>query len=83
MQAITAQQAFSHWYWGGEAKLRATGTKRALTSIPDDEWAKVEAEAVRFWDEVAADRPRNARVVRLLRDYNAAMGKAGRPYRYG
>ena len=72
-----------HWYWGGEADLRVNGTKLALTTIPDDEWATVEAEARDFWDEIAKESPRNARVVKILRDYNAAMDKAGRPYRYG
>ena len=71
-----------HWYWGGEAKLRVDGAKLELTSIPDEEWAQVEAEAVRFWDEIAAETPRTARVVSILRAYNEAMGKAGRPYRY-
>ena len=71
-----------HWYWGGEAKLRVEGTKLKLTSIPDEEWAQVEAEAVRFWDEIAAETPRTARVVGILRAYQEAMGKAGRPYRY-
>ena len=71
-----------HWYWGGEAKLRVDGTKLELTTIPDEEWAKVEAEAHGFWDEIAAESPRNARVVRILRDYDAVMNKAGRPYRY-
>ena len=71
-----------YWYWGGEAKLRVDGTKLKLTSVPDEEWAKVEAEAVKFWDEVAAETPRTAKVVGILRAYNAAMAKAGRPYRY-
>ena len=71
-----------HWYWGGEAKLRVEGAKLELTTIPDEEWTKVEAEARRFWDEIAAGSPRNARVVKILRDYNAVMDKAGRPYRY-
>ena len=70
-----------HWYWGGEAKLRVEAEKLELTSIPDEEWARVEAEAVAFWDEVAAETPRNARVVSILRAYNEAMGRAGRPYR--
>lgn len=72
-----------HWYWGGEAKLRTEGTKMQLTSIPDEEWAMVEREARKFWDEIAAESDRNARVVQILKDYNAAMEKAGRPYRYG
>ena len=40
--------------------------------------------AARAYGDVAAMRrssPRNARVVKILRDYNAAMGKVGRPYR--
>ena len=70
-----------HWYWGGEAKLRVEGTKLELTSIPDAEWATVVAEARKFWDEIAKESPRNARVVQILRDYNALMDQAGRPYR--
>ncbi|EEA93505.1 MULTISPECIES: TRAP transporter substrate-binding protein [Pseudovibrio] len=72
-----------HWYWAGEAKLRTQGEKLELTSIPDEEWATVEAEALKFWDEIAAKSERNARVVKILKEYNAAMAKAGRPYRYG
>ncbi len=70
-----------HWYWGSEAKLRAEGGKLELTSIPDEEWAKVEAEAVVFWDEIAAETPRTAKVVSILRAYTEVMSKAGRPYR--
>ncbi|KZK75961.1 Lactate-binding periplasmic protein precursor [Pseudovibrio sp. W64] len=72
-----------HWYWAGEAKLRTQGEKMELTSIPDEEWATVEDEALKFWDEIAAKSERNARVVKILKEYNAAMAKAGRPYRYG
>ena len=71
-----------HWYWGGEAQLRVNGAKLQLTSIPDAEWAQVIAEASKFWDEIAAKSSRNARVVKILRDYNALMAQAGRPYRY-
>ena len=71
-----------YWYWGGEADLRTKGTKLELTSIPDDEWATVEAEALKFWDEIAAESERSARVVQIFKDYNATMAKAGRPYRY-
>jgi TRAP-type mannitol/chloroaromatic compound transport system substrate-binding protein len=71
-----------HWYWGGEAKLRVFGEKMKLTKIPDKEWAKVEAEARKFWDEIAQESERTARVVKILREYNEAMEKAGRPYRY-
>ncbi|KZL15408.1 Lactate-binding periplasmic protein precursor [Pseudovibrio axinellae] len=72
-----------HWYWAGEAKLRTQGEKMELTTIPDEEWATVETEAHKFWDEIAAKSERNARVVKILKEYNAAMAKAGRPYRYG
>lgn len=71
-----------YWYWGGEAKLRTEGTKLKLTTISDAEWDTVEKEAYKFWDEVAKESPRNARVVKILKDYNAQMVKAGRPYRY-
>jgi TRAP-type mannitol/chloroaromatic compound transport system substrate-binding protein len=72
-----------HWYWGGEAKLRTTGTKMKLTTIPDKEWATVEAAGREFWDEVAAESPLKAKVVKILKEYNAQMEKAGPPYRYG
>ena len=71
-----------HWYWGGEAKLRVNGKKLELTSIPDAEWQKVEDEALKFWDEIAEISRRTAKVVNILKEYNAAMTKAGRPYRY-
>ena len=71
-----------YWYWGGEAQLRTQGSKLKLTSIPDDEWKTVEAEAVKFWDEIAKTSPRAAQVVQIFRDYNDMMEKAGRPYRY-
>lgn len=72
-----------HWYWGGEAKLRTEGTKLKLTSIPDEEWATVEAEALKFWDEIATTSPRAKKVIDIFKKYNAVMAKAGRPYRYG
>jgi len=70
------------WYWGGEADLRVNGTKLKLTSIPDAEWATVEAEAHKFWDEIAAESETKKQVIDILKTYNASMEKAGRPYRY-
>lgn len=70
-----------YWYWGGEADLRTKGTKMKLTSIPDEEWTTVEAEAHKFWDETAKISPRTAKVVKIFKEYNAAMVKAGKPYR--
>jgi TRAP-type mannitol/chloroaromatic compound transport system substrate-binding protein len=71
------------WYWGGEASLRTQGTKMELTSIPDEEWATVEEAALKFWDEIAAESETKAKVVKILKDYNETMQKAGKPYRYG
>ncbi len=71
-----------HWYWGGEAKLRTEGTKMKLTTIPDAEWATVEEEAHKFWEEIAAVSPRTKKVIEIFKAYNATMAKAGRPYRY-
>ncbi|HMO09637.1 MAG TPA: TRAP transporter substrate-binding protein [Paracoccaceae bacterium] len=72
-----------HWYWGGEADLRVNGPKLGLTSIPDEEWAQVEAAAATFWDEIAAESEVKAKVVQIIKAYNDQMQKAGRPYRYG
>ena len=71
------------WYWGGEAALRVNGPKMELTTIPDEEWATVEAAAVDFWEEIAAESDVKRRVVDIFKKYNADMVKAGRPYRYG
>jgi len=70
------------WYWGGEASLRVHGTDLKLTTIPDAEWATVEDAAHKFWDEVASQSPLKAKVVDIIKNYNADMIKAGRPYRY-
>lgn len=71
------------WYWGGEARLRVHGDKLKLTTIPDAEWAQVETAALKFWDEIAAESETKAKVVKILKQYNDDMAKAGRPYRYG
>lgn len=70
------------WYWGGEANLRVQGTKMQLTTIPDEEWAQVEAAAHKFWDKIAKESKTKAQVVEIFKKYNADMAKAGRPYRY-
>jgi hypothetical protein len=69
-----------HWYWWGEAHYRTTG-ELELTSIPAAEWKTVEDEALTFWDEIAAQSPRNAKVVEILKAYSATMNAAGSPYR--
>ncbi|VAW22229.1 TRAP-type C4-dicarboxylate transport system, periplasmic component [hydrothermal vent metagenome] len=70
------------WYWGGEANYRVNGTKLQLTSIADDEWATVETAAHKFWDEIAAESETKAKVVKIIKQYNEDMVKAGKPYRY-
>jgi TRAP-type mannitol/chloroaromatic compound transport system substrate-binding protein len=72
-----------HWYWWGEAHYRTTGGKLELTTIPEEEWKKVEDMAMEFWDEIAAKSERNAKVVQILKNYQETMRKAGAPYRYG
>ncbi|MFW5969061.1 MAG: TRAP transporter substrate-binding protein [Halofilum sp. (in: g-proteobacteria)] len=71
-----------HWYWWGEAHHRVKGDKLELTTIPDNEWEKVENEARKFWDEIAEESEVNAKVVKILKDYLDTMRKAGPPYRY-
>ena len=71
-----------HWYWGGEAHLRTKGTKLKLTTIPDAEWKTVEDEALKFWDEIAAQSERSAKVIKIFKEYAAVMAEAGKPYRY-
>jgi TRAP-type mannitol/chloroaromatic compound transport system substrate-binding protein len=71
-----------HWYWWGEANYRTTGGKLELTTIPPEEWAQVEDAALEFWDEIAQQSERNARVVKILKDFVATQHKAGPPYRY-
>lgn len=72
-----------HWYWWGEAHYRTTGGKLELTSIPESEWQTVEEEGLKFWDEIAAESERSARIIQILKDYRETMQKAGPPYRYG
>lgn len=71
-----------HWYWWGEAYHRVKKDKLEVTWIPDDDWKKVENEAMKFWDEIAQKSERNARVVEILKDYQETMRNAGPPYRY-
>lgn len=72
-----------YWYWGGEARLRVEGSDLKLTTIDDAEWDKVEAAAHEFWDEIAETSELRAKVVKIIKQYNDNMAKAGRPYRYG
>ncbi|MCB1458201.1 MAG: C4-dicarboxylate ABC transporter, partial [Nitratireductor sp.] len=70
----------NQWYWGGEAKLRATGDKLQLRSVPAAEWAEVENAAVQFWDEIAAESETKAKVISIFKEYNKVINTAGFPY---
>src|SRR5690606_41613737 len=70
----------NQWYWGGEAKLRAQGTKLKLTSIPAEEWKAVEDAAKVFWKEISEQGETAAKVVKIFEDYNSIIEKAGPPY---
>jgi TRAP-type mannitol/chloroaromatic compound transport system substrate-binding protein len=69
------------WYWGGEADLRVNGKKMELTSLPDNEWAKVVNDSKAFWDETSSISPRAKKVVDAFKLYANTMEKAGYPYR--
>ena len=73
----------NQWYWGGEARLRASGEKLELTSVPQEEWKTVEEAAVKFWDEMAEEGETAAKIVQIFRDYNNVTSKAGPPYTFG
>ncbi|MEQ1938262.1 TRAP transporter substrate-binding protein [Mesorhizobium sp. CN5-321] len=81
MSIDTSHYYRQHWYWAGEAKYRNEG-KLELTSIPESDWKQVEDEASKFWDDVAGQSPRSAKVVEIIKKYNQSMVKAGPPYRY-
>ncbi len=71
-----------HWYFWGEANYRAKEGKLTVTRLPESDMKIVEAQALKFWDEYAGKSPRAAKVVAILKEYNANMIKAGPPYRY-
>ena len=81
MMIDTSHYYRQHWYWAGEANYRLNGMLE-LTTLPESEWATVETEAAKFWDEIAAQSERSARVVEIIKKYNADMVAAGPPYRY-
>ena len=66
----------NQWYWGGEAKLRATGTKLKVQSIAADEWHTVETAALAFWDEIAKEGEVAQKVVNIFKEYDVVRQKA-------
>jgi hypothetical protein len=73
----------NQWYWGGEAKLRATGDKLQLRTIPAEEWKAVEDAAEKFWEEIAQRSERSKKVVDIFKQYRAVRNKAGGIYSAG
>jgi|TARA_B110000902_G_C14264421_1_gene570872 TRAP-type mannitol/chloroaromatic compound transport system substrate-binding protein len=73
----------NQWYFGGEAKLRATGTKLKVRTIPAEQWREVEVAAYKFWDEVAETGEVAQKVVQVFKDYDAIRQKAGGLYTCG
>ena len=65
-----------------ESSILRVCDKLKLTTIPDEEWATVEAAAREFWEEIAAESETKRKVVDIFKQYNEDMEKAGRPYRY-
>jgi len=72
----------NQWYWGGEAKLRAEGTKLKLRSIPAAEWRAVEDAADAFWQEVSETGETANRIVSIFREYRKVINAAGVPYSF-
>lgn len=73
----------NQWYWGGEARLRATGTKMKVQTIPASEWKAVEDAAAKFWEEIAETGERAQRVVNIFKNYREIANKAGGLYTCG
>ncbi|PHQ96067.1 MAG: C4-dicarboxylate ABC transporter [Marinosulfonomonas sp.] len=83
MAGIEASHTYRYqWYWGGEARLRASGEKLELTTIPADEWIAVEDAAKVFWDEIADTNDTAAKLVGIFREYAAIREQAGPPYTF-
>jgi TRAP-type mannitol/chloroaromatic compound transport system substrate-binding protein len=72
----------NQWYWGGEAKLRAEGTKLKLRSIPQDQWREVENAADAFWQEISETGETAEKLVNIFRDYRKVINSAGVPYSF-
>ena len=73
----------NQWYFGGEARLRAKGTKLKVQSIPQEEWNIVERAASKFWEEVAETGEVAAKVVQIFKDYDAVRQSAKGIYTCG
>ena len=83
MAGIKAADTYrNQWYWGGEARLRATGDKLELRTVPAEEWAEVENAAKAFWKEIAQEGEIEAKIVGIFEEYNSVINQAGPPYTF-
>lgn len=46
-----------------------------LLTMPPEEFAKMQAAALKIWDEVAAMSPDNAKAVEMIKEFNRSMGR--------
>ncbi len=46
-----------------------------LITLPPEEYAKMQVEARKMWDEVAKKGPQCAKAVQMLKDFNKSMGR--------
>ena len=84
MSGIKAGDTYrNQWYWGGEARLRATGDKLELRTVPAEEWAEVENAAKEFWKEIAQEGEIEQKIVGIFEEYNNVINQAGPPYTNG
>ena len=84
MASIEASHEYrNQWYWGGEAKLRADGTKLKVETVPAEQWREVEAAASKFWDEVAEEGEVEAKIVGIFKEYDRIRQAAGGIYNAG
>jgi len=67
------------WYYWGEAYLSAHGDF-TITTMPEEDWAKVMVLKEPLYDKVAAISPRCAQVVKIIREHQADSTAAGPPY---
>ena len=71
-----------HWYWAGEAHYRNERQARADHRSRTRTGRRSRTRPARSGTRSPRQSPRNAKVVEILKKYNASMVKAGPPYRY-
>ncbi|MDD5590403.1 MAG: TRAP transporter substrate-binding protein DctP [Dehalococcoidales bacterium] len=80
----SAQYNKTVWYYWGEAHYRLAGEggkSFILTTLPDEDWARMTDLKESIWDDIAAMGAREAQAIQILRDYQDLLEAAGTPYR--